>query len=139
MPYIREDQADIRVTLDGVDHLGISWKSLSGGDLKASGGKTRPGGMGRSVATGGAPEREDLTVEIQFTDVVAVKHRLFENGVGNGRVKVAANWLGPDRAPLGTTFTRVGVLDGCAVPDVDSESSDPGMYTITVVCDELAA
>jgi len=136
--YIREDQADIRVTLDGIAMFG-SWKSIEGGDLETDDAKTRPGGMGRMVSLGGPVDRNDLTATIQFSDVVSLKHKAFEAACGNGRVKVAVTWLGPDRAPTGTSFSRVGTLKGCSVPDADSESSDPGMYTIVVACDELAA
>lgn len=138
MGYIRSDQADIRVTLDGVAMFD-SWKSAEGGDLETSDAKTRPGGMGRSVSLGGPVERNDLTVTIQFSDIVSLKHKTFEAACGNGRVKVAINWLGPDRVPTGASFSRVGTLKGCSEPNADSESSDPGMYTIVVACDELAA
>jgi hypothetical protein len=135
--YIREDMADIRVSLDGVDPFGIPWKTAEGGALEAADSKTRPGAMGREVSLGGAASRGDLTCTVQFSDVIALSHIAFERKVGVGRVKVAVNWLGTNRALLGSGFTRVGTLKSATVPDTDSESSDPGMYTIVVSCDEL--
>lgn len=137
MPYIREDQADIRVSVDGVAY-GDSWKSVEGGNLEADDSKTRPGGMGREVALGGPASRDDVTVATQLTDVVLGWHKGFESKVGNGRVKVAYTFLGANRLRIGPTHTVTGVLKAANLPDFDSESSDPGMYEIIVSSDEQA-
>jgi hypothetical protein len=136
--YIREDMALIGVSLDSVTYGG-AWKSIEGGDLEADDSKTRPGGMGREVALGGPASRNDLTVATQFTDIVTTWVADFEKQVGVGVIKVSLAWLKPDRTPWPTTYTRIGVLKGSSVPDTDSESSDAGMFTIVVSCDELAA
>lgn len=138
MSYIREDQADIRVTLDGVAY-GDSWKSAEGGNLEADNAKTRPGGMGRQVDLGGPAERDDLTVAIQLTDANTAWISAFENRVGVGAVKVGITWLGPERTPVGKTHTRVGTLKGVNTPDLDSESSDASLLEIVVGMHEQAA
>lgn len=138
MTYIRESSADIRVTINGVA-FGDSWATYSGGGLEADSSKTRPGGMGREVSTGGLASRDDLEVTTQFTDIVAGWHAILESVVGSARVKVGVSWLGPDKLPTGQSFTRTGTLKAAVVPDADHMSSDVGMYSITVDCDELAA
>lgn len=138
MSYIREDMADIRVTVDGVSY-GDSWATAEGGNLEADNSKTRPGGMGDEVDVGGPASRDDLTLGIQFSDVVAGWHKKFESRVGTGRIKAAVTFLGPDKAPVGPSQTRVGTLKAANLPDFDSNGSDQAMYTIVVSCDQAAA
>lgn len=137
MTWIREDQADIRVSLDGVPY-GDSWKEAEGGNLEADSQKARPGGMGRESSAGGPSSRGDLTVRIPFTDVVATWHPTFENGVGWIPVRVTLAWLNPDRTPTGTTSTRRGTLKAANLPDMGGGAA-VSSYEIVVDCDELAA
>lgn len=137
MPYVREDQCDIRVTIDEVVY-GDSWIEAEGGNLTADDAKARPGGMGREVSAGGPATREDLTVRTHMTDVVATWHPALESKVGHGRVKVGLSFLGPDRIPNGTGTTRVGTLTAANVPDMGGGSS-VALYEIVVSCDEVAA
>lgn len=138
MPYIRDDQAQITVSLNGVP-FGNSWATTSGGDLEATDSKTRPGGMGREVSAGGPATRTDLTVTTQFTDIVSTWHPTFEAAIGNGRIRVGVAYLGPDRLPTGRGFTRAGTLKHASVPPSDTHGNAVGMYTVIVSCDELAA
>jgi hypothetical protein len=137
MTYIREDQAFISVSVEGVPYGG-SWTEAEGGNLEADDAKTRPGGMGREVSAGGPASRDDLTVRIQMSDIVALWHPHFENLTGWGRVKVGLAWLGPNRVPLGTGITRVGTVKAPNLPDMGG-GSDVGMYELVVSCDEQAA
>lgn len=137
MSYIREDEADISVTLEGVIY-GDSWKEYAGGNLDTNDAKARPGGMGHEVSAGGTASRGDLTVRTNHTDITATWLPIFESLCGYGRVKVGIGWLGPNRVPLGTGFTRVGTLKAVNPPDMGA-SSDVGMFEIVVSCDELAA
>lgn len=137
MTYIREDMADIRVSLDGVPY-GDSWKEAEGGNLEADSAKARPGGMGREVSAGGPSSRTDLTVRTNFSDVVATWHPVFEAGVGWKRVRVTLAWLNPDRTPTGLTTTRGGTLKAANLPDMGG-GADIAMYEVVVDCDELAA
>lgn len=137
MTLIREDQADISVTVNGTVY-GRSWNEVEGGNLEADDAKARAGGMGREYSAGGPASRDDLTVRINMDDQVALWHPVFENLCGWGRVKVALHWLGPDRVPLGSSTTRVGVLKAPNLPDMGG-GSDVGLYELVVSCDELAA
>jgi hypothetical protein len=137
MAYIREDQADIRVRVNGQPY-GDSWRMAEGGNLTADDAKTRPGGMGREVSAGGPASRDDLTVQTQFTDVVAGWHPRLENLVGIGSVEVAINWLNPDRSASGRGRTIKGTLKEATAPD-HGDGADVGMYRIVVSCNEQAA
>jgi hypothetical protein len=59
--YIREDQADIRVSVDFGNGQLVpvfgSWATYEDGALEADDQKTRPGGMGRQVSIGGPASR----------------------------------------------------------------------------------
>jgi hypothetical protein len=136
MPYIRQDQADIRVTIDGTPY-GDSWKECEGGNLEAADTKIRPGGMGREVSAGGLPSRGDLTVRTNMTDVTATWITALENACGGGRAMVGISWLGPDRAPTGSRLTRRGTLKTVNTPGMGS-GSDGAMLELVISCDELA-
>lgn len=137
MAYIREDEADIRVSLEGTPY-GDSWKEIEGGNLEADDAKVRPGGMGREVSAGGPASRDDLTVRLPMSDVVALWHPTFENLVGQGTVGVTLAWLNPNRTPTGATTRRRGTLKAANLPDMGG-GADPALYEIVVSCDELAA
>jgi hypothetical protein len=141
VPYIREDQAQILVTIDNVPYPpGVtSWKSAEGGNLEADDAKTRPGAMGQEVAIGGPGQRDDLTVAIQLTDVTARYVRQFENRVGVGTMKVGVTYLSPERVPIaGTSHTMTGILKAVNVSDIDSESSDAGMLELVMSCHQAS-
>jgi hypothetical protein len=136
--YIREDQAAITVTVDGIAY-GESWASVEGGNLEADDSKTRPGGMGKEVSVGGPASREDITVQTQLSDVVLGWHKTLENKIGTGRVKVGVTFLGADRLPTGASQTMTGVLKSVALPDMAADGNEVGMYQLVVSADELAA
>ena len=137
MAYIREDQADIRVSLNGTP-FGDSWNEAEGGNLEADSAKARAGGMGREVSAGGPASRGDLTVRINHSDVVATWLPVFESFVGWGPIRVTLAWLNPDRTPTGTTTTRRGTLKAVNTPDMGG-GADVSQFEIVVDCDELAA
>jgi hypothetical protein len=138
--YIREDQADISVTLDGSPLFG-TWATISGGNSTSNDAKTRPGGMGKEVAVGGPPTRADLTVTTQLTDLIAPQHKRVEGRVGKGDVEVTVLWLDPNATAIGGAgFTRKGKLKEATLPNAtNTDSPAVGMYTLVVSCDEAAA
>ena len=139
MAYIREDQADIRLTVNGVV-CGDTWATYSGGALTASDSKTRPGGLGKEVSLGGPASRGDVTLTIQMSDVVAGWHKTLESIVGGGTAKASVAYINPDRTPIpGATFSRTGTVKEASLPDVNFDSGDAGMYQVVLSCDELAA
>ncbi|CAB4197414.1 hypothetical protein UFOVP1313_11 [uncultured Caudovirales phage] len=135
--YIREDQADIRVWVDGIAY-GDSWATAKGGSLDTDDSKTRPGGMGREVAVGGPTSRDDMTVETQLNDVVLGWHKALENKLGVSSCKVSITFLGPDRTPTGQTQTITGIVKSVSLPDLASDSNNVGMYTLVMACNETA-
>lgn len=142
MGYIRQDQADIRVSVDGVAYGdGNSWVTLTGGKVTAPGAKTRPGGMGREVELGGPATRSDAVVTIQHSDILAGQHPTLSSKIGRGRARVSIQFLDNyGNALPGASETVVGILKGAEIPDMNGEATGAvGMYQITVGCDELAA
>jgi hypothetical protein len=141
MGYIRQDQADIRVKVDGVSFGdGNSWVTLAGGRVTAPGAKTRPGGMGREVELGGPGTRGNATVTIQHSDVMAGQHPTLEGKIGRGRAQVSVQYLDNyGNALPGASDAIKGVLLGAELPDMNGEATGAvGMYTITVGADEQA-
>jgi hypothetical protein len=139
MPFIREDMADIRVTVDGVPY-GDSWYSVEGGNLESDDSKIRPGGMGDEVSLGGPASRDDVTVAIPLTDVVTTWHKQLEKKViEDAPTKVAYTFLNRLKQPIGVSHTVTGTLKGATIPDMDTGSSDAAMYELVVSCDERAA
>jgi len=136
MALIREDQADIRVWVNNVPY-GDSWATAEGGNLEADAVKTRPGGMGRQVSAGGPAERDDLTVSIQFSDVVANWIPTLESVVGGGEVTVGISWMLPNRLPSGRGKTIRGTLGAVRTPDHDANASAMGFLELVVNCHEL--
>lgn len=134
--YIRADMADIRVTVNGVPY-GDSWAEAEGGNLAADIAKVFPGGMLDEVSAGGRPSRDDMTVRIPFSDVVAIWHSTFESVVGDADVTVSLHWLGRNKIPLGTSTTRKGTLQGANLPN-SGGGSDVGQYELVLSCDQAA-
>jgi hypothetical protein len=124
MPYIREDMADIRVTVDGVPY-GDSWYSVEGGNLEADDSKVRPGGMGDEVSLGGPASRDDVPLETKVIE--------------DAPTKVAYTFLNRLKQPIGISHTVTGTLKGVTIPDMDTGSSDAAMYELVISCDERAA
>lgn len=144
MTYIREDQADISVSV--MDPSGAwvpffeNWYSVEGGNLESDDGKTRPGGMGDEVSLGGPSSRGDVTVRIQQTDTVIAHHATLETRViEDAPVKVGYQFLNRLKQPYDTTHTVMGTMKSAALADMDGGSSDAAFYTIVVSSNERAA
>jgi len=139
--YLREDQADIRVQVDGVNYGdGNSWVTYAGAGLSAAGVKTRPGGMGREIELGGPATRADCTITTQNSDIMAGQHPTLEAKIGRGTGRVSVQYLDDYGAAIpGARFTIQGKLKEATLPGQNGENSAVGMYTIIVACDELAA
>lgn len=137
--YINNYQADVRLSIDGTP-VGGPLATYSGGDLSASDAKTRPGGMGKEVSTGGQSTRNDITLTVQWDDSLVAQAKWLESRCGGGRAKVSVNWLDKDRNPIpGALFTRTGTLKGVNEPDFDHEGNAVGMLSLVVSADEEGA
>ena len=139
---IREDQADIRVSVMGKlvgNAQGLSWATYDGGNLTATDAKTRSGGMGPEVSAGGPASRGDLTCTIQFDDVMGGNHSMLESHVGSGTATVSITYLTPQGVSNGHRFTRTGTLKSAELPKSDANGSAVTFYQITVSLDENAS
>jgi hypothetical protein len=128
--YTREDQVNIRVSLDGVPY-GNSWDSIAGGGMTASPVKIRVGG--KEINIGGPAARDDVTVGIQMSDLVAPWRTAFDKRVGSGVLKVSYTLLDPDLNVIDGPHTYVGLLNGVTPPDMDKSNSSPGPAKFTIV------
>jgi hypothetical protein len=142
MTYIRQDQADIDVSIGpdagSMRPYGDAWATVEGGNLSAEDSKTRPGAMGAEVSIGGPASRDDVTCTIQMSDVVIGWHKSLEAMVGWGRVKVSYRFLRNKQSGYSTTHTVLGTLKSAFLPDMDSGGAEQAFYTIVVSCDEIA-
>jgi hypothetical protein len=141
MTYIREDQADIHVTVDGKAYGdGNSWATYSGGALTAADAKTRPGGMGKEIDIGGPASRSDATVTIQNSDKMVAQHPQLEDRVGKGKAICSIQYLDIEGVAIpGASFRVVGRLKEAALPDYNYDSGTQGMYQVVIGCDEVRA
>lgn len=136
MTFIRSDQADIRVSVNGTP-FGDSWKETEGGNLEVTDTKVRAGAMGPEQSAGGLPTRGDLTVRTNMTDITAGWVAPLEAVAGSARVVVGITWLNPDGSAMGPKTTRRGTLKTVTVPNMGA-NSDMAMFEIVVSCDQLA-
>ena len=121
--YTREDQIDIRVSLDGVPY-GNSWDSIAGGGLTANKVMIRVGG--KEINIGGPASRDDVTVGIQMSDLVAPWRAMFDRRVGAGTLKVSWSLLDADLNTIDGPHAYVGILNACTPTDMDKSNSSPG-------------
>jgi hypothetical protein len=80
---IREDQADIRVTIDGKSY-GDSWNRRRAATSTPTPRRPVPAAWARR-SVGGPASRGDLTVGINMSDIVATWHPELESKVGTAR------------------------------------------------------
>lgn len=139
--YIRDDQADIRLTVDGVAYGdGNSWVTYSGAALVAAGSKTRPGAMGKQKALGGPATRGDATIEIQNSPTMVGQHAKLESRAGKGNAVITITYLDDEGNTIpGAQFRVTGKLKSAELPGQNFDSPNVGLYKVTVDCDEQSA
>lgn len=139
MPYIRQDQADIFVSIDGVPY-GDSWYSVEGGNLESDDSKTRAGGMGSEYSLGGPSSRGDVTCTIQLDDSVIGWHDLLETKVKqDAPMKVTYRFLNRLKQQRGRDYTYTGTIKSAFLPDMSTGESGAAYYTVVMSSDEDAA
>ncbi|WP_221585554.1 hypothetical protein [Microbacterium sp. G2-8] len=126
-------QAIVSVSLDG-DSLGI-WDTRSGGESTAAVNKYRPGGSKKQEVDAGRPDISDITVtrRWQAERDVAVEKRL-RNRVGIGVIKVTEQPTDVDGVRYGPARTWMGRVSSVSGGEVDSNSDDVRMITLSAVC-----
>lgn len=138
MAFIRNDQADIYLTVGGVQYGG-TWATYSGGALSAADSKTRGGGMGREKSVGGPASRSDVTITIQEDETVVGWHPSLEKLVGRGDIRavVSVQYLNPDGSVMtGAKFGRQGTLKEAVLADKTYANGNASFYTVIVAADE---
>lgn len=140
MPYLSENNALIGLIVDGVSY-GSNWFSAEGGNLTTDVSKTRAGGMGDEVAVGGLSTRDDITLTIQLSDIVAGWHKRLENAVSDDApASVGIQLLGRGRIPIdGASYVRNGIISAANLPDFSTDSGDVAFYTVVVALNQRAA
>lgn len=138
---IRNNQADIYLTVDGVQYGG-TWNRYSGGGLTAAEAKSRAGGMGAEVSLGGPASRGDITLMIRQDDVVLGWHPTLEAKIGRGDTvaKATVQYLNTDKTVMtGARFGRTGTIKEAFLADVTEENAEQAMYTVVIGSDEKPA
>lgn len=144
--YIREDQADIRLTVydSNGNQIAIgdgnSWATYAGAELEAAGAKTRPGGMGYEIELGGPASRSDCTIEIQNSDTMVGQHNFLESRVSrSARAYIVVNYLDDEGHTIpGKSFKISGRLKKAALPGQNYNSATVGMYSVILGANEQA-
>lgn len=127
----RQDQRRVSVVIDGTP-TGV-WDQKSGAMMDSEETKFRPGGMAQEVALGGSQTLENLTVARLFDlsrDLSQVKR--WYARAGKASVVAVEQFLDPDGNAFGAPVTYVGKLKSVAIPEHDSESSDPALVELEV-------
>ena len=134
MALARADQYQVTLFLDG-QRVGV-FDDSSGGAVKATEKKYRPGGMGDVITLGGLSQVDNIKLMRAFdrtrdADLI----RLFIDRVGKGRTTVVKQPLDADKNAFGRALVYSGLLLTFEPSDVKAESSDLDMYTIEVSTD----
>lgn len=130
MAYTRDDQVDIRVTLDGTPY-GASWDSLTGGEGDSNTVKIRVNG--KEIDIGGPGTTTDVTVGIQMSDIVAAYIPTFYARRGKGALKVSFSVTDANYNPLVGPYSYTGTLKSCTRPDFNRNNSSPGAASFQIV------
>src|SRR5262245_32770066 len=118
----RQDQYDVRVSVDGVD-LG-TFDTLTGGEIDSEETTYKPGAMGSRISLGGSVNLSNATVEGLYAlppDPPPV-HWLTSRA-GKGWAVVSKQPLDVDGNVFGRSPTSQGRLKQVTPPEHDSESS----------------
>lgn len=135
----RQDTYSVSVSLNGKS-LGV-FDKMSGGELDSEVSKYRAGGLAPETVLGGPTTVSDITVSRIYS--LDVDHSInlpkLKAAVGSGRVTVTRQPLDADGNRYGRAVVYTGILKKVGLPDVDSQSNDPGMLELEVACDSTVS
>jgi len=125
-------QAIVSASVDGKS-LGV-WDTRAGGESTATVNKYRPGGSKDPVVDAGRPDVADVTITRRWDqkrdiDVVSV----LRSKIGRGILKVTEQPTDIDGVAFGKPTTWSGRLSSVTGGDVDSNSDDVRMISVTMV------
>jgi hypothetical protein len=125
----REDQYDIRVSVDGTN-LG-TWDVFTGGDLDTTELVYKPGAMAPQISLGGIVTVNQAIVNrlYQLSRDHLQVHWLLSR-VGKGAMVISKQPLDPDGNAYGKPIVYKGVLKRCTPPAVDSNSTNPAVIEL---------
>lgn len=135
---MRNDQYAVTVNVDG-EPLGI-FDTQGGGEADSEESLYHPGGMQGAVSLGGRQTVSAITVGRLYDlgrdhDLV----RRLMNKRGKARASVSRQPLDVDGNPYGAPFVFSGTLKTVTLPDVDSESNDAAVWTMTITTESSIA
>jgi hypothetical protein len=126
----RKDTYVVTVIVDGITLL-EPFDKMTGGDLDSDEFKYYPGGMVQPISLGGKVNPSNVVVSRLYRlnrDHTNLQRLL--NGVGKVTMRVLRQPLDIDANPYGSPIVWNGILKRVTVPEVDSESSDPGLLEL---------
>lgn len=128
---MRQDQYDIKVSIDGVD-LG-TFDKLSGGEVDSEETTYKPGAMGARVSLGGSVNVGAVTVSrlYDLTRDHGIVHWLIARA-GRASAVVSKQPLDVDGNVFGRPIVYSGKLKQVNPPEVDSESSDSALIELEI-------
>lgn len=128
----RVDQHLTTAVIDG-EPWGV-FDTFEGGEADSEETRYRPGGMAPQKSLGGRATVGTITIgrllELE-TDWARVL-RLHETRTGKAWVTVSRQPLDIDGNPYGEPQVKRGKLKTVTLPDSDSESDDPAVWTMTI-------
>jgi len=125
----RQDQNDVKVSVDGVD-LG-TWDKKTGGEIDSEETTYKPGAMGARISLGGSVNVGAVTVSRLFDlDRDGTTMHWLIGRVGKGEMVVAIQPLDVDGNAYGRSLTYSGKLKQYNPYEVDSESSDAALIEL---------
>jgi hypothetical protein len=128
---VRQDQYDIKVSVDGTD-LG-TFDKLSGGEVDSEETVYKPGAMGARISLGGSVNVGAVTVSrlYDLTRDHLLVHWLISRA-GKGSAVVSKQPLDVDGNVFGRPVVYSGKLKQVNPPEVDSESSDAALIELEI-------
>jgi hypothetical protein len=133
----RADTYDVTVTINGI-RFG-TFDKMEGGDIDSEEYTYKPGAMAEPISMGGSRNVENVTVR-----------RLYRLGRDHLTTQRLIDWVGKaevviSKQPLDTDgnvfnaapIVYTGTLKRVGFPDVDSESTDPGLFEIETTIDGM--
>lgn len=119
----RQDQYDVRVSVDGQDLA--TFDTFSGGEIDSEEVTYKPGAMGPRISLGGSVNVGEVTVSVIYdlARIHTLVHWLISR-VGKGNVVISKQPLDVDQNAFGRPLTYRGTLKTVTPPEHDSESTD---------------
>jgi len=94
-------------------------RTKSGGGVTGNSERAYLGGMTPQVSIGGDPERDDITVTVNFSDTTRAEYKWLDSLAGTGEATVTEQVNG-----VGGTDVYTGIIDQVNPPEYDASAND---------------